>query len=262
MKRKEYLPPTDPNNPAHRAAKVAIDMVHDFADRNIVYDGSPIDDPIRETALCVVSAVQLKGGRTVEKALQKLPYHQKRDLVDTIRSVIEIGVDKINHAGDNLHQINPYEQPAVDNPNALPKMSTMEQLQVIAKEAHIIANHWDMIPDHLGQRERIMGAVHDVLALLQNGNPSVPAMLLTPVDPETNEGCVALVRRGTEFTAADWNYGQPMHPQHPAPSGNAQLFYTNNAPGSLTAQFQHIYETTRERYRTAARDLFGDPSDD
>jgi hypothetical protein len=259
MKREEYLPPTDPNDPSYRSAKGIISAVHDFADRGVVYDMWPIDDPIREAALCVVSAVQLKGGSTVDKALMKLPMDQRRTLVDTIRSVIEISVDKINHAGDHVHQIG---SPFPDNPNVLPKMTQAEQLWVIAKEAHIIANHWDMLPDELGQRERIMGAVHDVLSLFQNGNPSVPAMVLTPIDPETDEGCAAIIQRDGELMGLDWQYGQPMYPAHPAPSPNAQLFHINNAPGSLTHTFQGVYETLRERYRTSARDLFGDPSND
>jgi hypothetical protein len=262
MKREEYLPPTDPDDPAYRSAKVAIDMVHDFASRDIIYDMWPIDDPIREAALCVVSAVKLKGDRTVEKALNKLPLDQKRSLVDTIRSVIEISVDKINHAGDGVRHIGTYKQPTAENPNALPKMDVNEQINQVADAAYWIGKHWvERGEEGLGVAERVHGAVHEVLSMIQNGHEvyEIPAFQLTPIDPETESGCVTAVERNGERVMAEWNFGQPMDLTWKPPVYGVD---PKSPPGSLTDRYQNMYEMMRERYRTAARDLFGDPYDD
>lgn len=259
MKREEYLPPTDPDSPSMESARSAIETVHILADQKEVFDGWPIDDPIREAALCTISAVQLKAGDAVGEALTKLPLEEKRALVDTICSVIEISVDKINHAGDNVHHIG---IPA-ENSNALPKMAPFEQIKLVADAAYWISDHWAKRTDQgLGQQERVHGAVHEVLSMLQNGNEmyEIPAFHLIPIDPETESGCVATIDRDGDRVAAEWNFGQPFSPTYHPP-----MLYGHDAkhpPGSLTDRYQNHYELMRERYRTSALDLFGDPSDD
>jgi hypothetical protein len=144
---------------------------------------------------------------------------------------------------------------AEPDPNAIPKLQESEQRRLIAESAHRIADHW---ANHhsvdLGVTERVMGAVHGVLSLFQNGMPEiVPPMQLVPIDPQTDNGCITELMRGGKLLELDWNYGKPMGLTYdPGPMGGDP----NSPPGSLTYSFETHYEIMRGRYRTAASDLF------
>jgi hypothetical protein len=138
----------------------------------------------------------------------------------------------------------------------LAKLRPYEQIQTLADVTHQVAAHWAYRDDpDLGVEERVMGAVHGVLDVLQNGLiDRVPAFQLIPIDPETDEGCVQLVDRNQkDRVPADWDYGTPF-----ALSVNVQSFpYEKSPPASLTYRFEEHYENMRSRFRTSAEDLFG-----
>lgn len=133
----------------------------------------------------------------------------------------------------------------------IPTMTNMEQVQIVAECAYRIGDHWANHPNsNLGTTERVMGAVHGVLDMFQNGSPDiVPPFILIPVDPETDTGAMTSLQRNGNWTEVDWNYNEPMYLE-------VDRHLKNEPAYSLTGKFEEQYEIHRERYRTAAIDLF------
>jgi hypothetical protein len=262
-------PKPDFNQPRYVNAVAAIDDVNNLARQDIVYDQWPIDDPYRDTALCAVQSIYTVGNVDLNKMLDTLPIEEKHNLIDTMAAVVELKVEHINSAYDNVYVIGSdsldfeskgKEVPYIENPlkerHFIPRMTPYEQIQTIATNAHLIAHNWANRQDEgLGVEERVMGAVHGVLGMFQNGfNDQVPAFQLIPLDPETDRGCINQVYRDGVPTDADWNYGQPMGLTYKSTSYADD---PSSPPGSLTCRFEEQYENTRGRFRTAAQDLFG-----
>jgi len=144
----------------------------------------------------------------------------------------------------------------------LAKLRPYEQIQTLADVTHQVAAHWAYRDDpDLGVEERVMGAVHGVLDVLQNGLiERLPAFQLVPIDPETDEGCVQWVNRNQkDVVAADWNYGVPfdLSVRATPEMGPAGALLGKSPPSSLTYRFEEHYENMRSRFRTSAEDLFG-----
>jgi hypothetical protein len=248
------MPKPDLTQQRYISAMAAIDDTHNLARQDIVYDQWPIDDPYRDTALCVVQGIRAVGNADLNAALEELPPAGRRELIDTVSAVIELKTSDLRSYYENVGTI--------DSPNAIPKMTVQEQIRAIAETAHLIGHSWATRdePD-LGVEERVMGAVHGVLSMFQNGAlERVPGFQLIPIDPETDEGCVNTVYRHREGQVeADWNYGESMHltwRATPAMGPIGALMDKQSPSGSLTARFEEHYETLRRRYRTAAHDLF------
>lgn len=141
----------------------------------------------------------------------------------------------------------------------LPLLSEQQQQEAIAEAAHDLATSWIRHPNpHLHVEQRVMGAVHGVLDLLENGSDvyNVPAFHLVPVFPGDAERCVREIDNDQgKAMMADWDYGQEM-----ALKPEEGVFDTMYGP-SLTRSFEHLYDRTRERFSAAARELF-DPNYD
>jgi hypothetical protein len=297
-------PRPDFNQERYKRAQTAIDITHELASKDVVYDQWPIDDPYRDTALCVIESIHGIGNPELAEAVAALPSGKRSELVESIASVIELKVPTILSAYDNVHALDSFEgeyrtteltldvlanlhdgmvkrglyepadmakgedyvretppPPVIEDPlkkrHFVDRMSHYEQIQTIADTAHTIARSWVHKPgDALGVEERVMGAVHDTLAMFEHGRLNVPAFDLIPIDPETDEGCVTEVWRNGQRTEADWNYGGHMQlkADPEAAQAGADMGFP---PYSLTHAFATHYETLRERYRASAQDLFG-----
>jgi len=285
----DEMPRPDLTQERYRNAIAAIDDVNNLADKDIVYDQWPIDDPYRHTALHVVHAMRTVGNADLNAALDELPAPGKNELISVVSAVIELSAPPRNPyetsvlVVDDTHitnllageQQNTSEEGYTESPltpelearlqeardlrglgDTIPKLTDSEQRRLIGEAMYRIGDHWANHPSpDLGPTERVMGAIHGALNLLQNGMPDmIPAMHFVPIDPETDNGCVTYLNRGGKMEELDWNYGQPMALTYdPGPQGgNPQ-----SPPGSLTYAFETHYEILRDRYRTAAADLFG-----
>lgn len=124
-------------------------------------------------------------------------------------------------------------------------MTQEEQRAHLATAAFQLAEIWSFgVSDRLSIRERVHGAVHGMLNLLENGGEGVPAFHLAPVLSEEHSSMTE-VFRGDGMVEADWDHGVMMNLQGP-----------EEIP-STTQLYQSIYDNHRERYTIAARELFG-----
>lgn len=126
-------------------------------------------------------------------------------------------------------------------------MSQEEQRAHLATAAYGIAEVWAHgVSDRLSVAERVHGAVHDVLHLLENGSLEVPAFHLAPVYSEDHSSMTEVIR-GDGPVDADWDHGVMLDLRGP-----------DEVP-STTQLYQGIYDSHRERFTIAARELFGKP---
>jgi hypothetical protein len=126
----------------------------------------------------------------------------------------------------------------------LETLTQQEQRTHLATAAFDIAEQWAVgISDRLNTKERVHGAVHAVLNMLENGSFEVPAFHLAPVLREDHESFTTAIR-GDGPVEADWDYGVIMDLRGP-----------ENEP-STTQLYRGIYDNHRERFTIAARELF------
>lgn len=130
----------------------------------------------------------------------------------------------------------------------LPPPETMtqdEQRLSLSMAIYERAEAWAVgVSDRLTPRERVHGAVHSVLHLLENGGNEVPAFHLAPAMGEDQWNTTTQVDRGHGLIEADWDHGVVM-----------KLKDGEETP-SVTNYYQGIYDSHRERYTIAARELF------
>lgn len=130
---------------------------------------------------------------------------------------------------------------------ALETMTQAEQRHGLATAAFEVAEIWAHgVSPRLTPAERVHGAVHAVLDLLENGGNEVPSFLLTPVLREEHESITTVTRDGGEVEA-DWDAGVPMD------------LHGGDHEYSTTQIYQQIYDSYRDRYTIAAHELFGKP---